>query len=456
MPDIEKIEDGYIDEVIKDNQVGTPDPSKTSGRDLQELIKAVRDRYEQEITRLTSDYDEIEERINTLETHFKGVFLSLQALQSAFPTANVGDYANVDPGSGAEILRYIWDDTNSAWVIGGGNLTDFASIEETLLGIINNKAVQPNALEAKFDATKIFFADTDFQGTGSEADPLKTKSPINFGSDDFSGEGTINDPIKVKFKEFLQSLPGWVDDGSKVLTSELVWQVGQSTPLLAAPGLESTAIGETEISNVFSPPVNTDGPVSYELQLATKSNFSDTQTIYSGEDTTFNVTDLVPGSVYYLRLRASRTGYSRSLWASVAVTTGGTLPGYTLESTVLVNFSNQYLPQTDDGEWNMLKITADDFGQGNSYTRTDLRDKERMESTGISIYIEGFEIVGNSFYPPDPSESAIYPDFVIISGLVKTTTNSDGSELGFMVWTPVNFTMFILWEIQVHWMILRY
>ena len=44
---------------------------------------------------------------------FKGQYVSLVALQTAHPTANVGDYANVDAGVGQEVTRYVWDADDS-------------------------------------------------------------------------------------------------------------------------------------------------------------------------------------------------------------------------------------------------------------------------------------------------------------------------------------------------------
>lgn len=50
--------------------------------------------------------------------HFKGLFISEAALVSAYPTANPGDYADVDPGVGTDAVRYIWDE-DEGWVAGG-------------------------------------------------------------------------------------------------------------------------------------------------------------------------------------------------------------------------------------------------------------------------------------------------------------------------------------------------
>lgn len=51
---------------------------------------------------------------------FKGEFISLAALQSAFPTTEVGSYAYVDQGVGQDVVKYIWDSTDTRWVLQQG------------------------------------------------------------------------------------------------------------------------------------------------------------------------------------------------------------------------------------------------------------------------------------------------------------------------------------------------
>lgn len=48
---------------------------------------------------------------------FKGKFTTLLALQTAFPTANAGDYAQVDAGSGSNVVNYNYD-SEEGWVEG--------------------------------------------------------------------------------------------------------------------------------------------------------------------------------------------------------------------------------------------------------------------------------------------------------------------------------------------------
>lgn len=59
-------------------------------------------------------------------SHFKGLYASLAALQAAHPTGAGGDYADVDAGAGVDVVRYLWDVSDTQWVAqtsGGGSMT---------------------------------------------------------------------------------------------------------------------------------------------------------------------------------------------------------------------------------------------------------------------------------------------------------------------------------------------
>lgn len=59
-------------------------------------------------------------------SHFKGLHASLAALQAAHPTGAAGDYADVDAGAGVDVVRYLWDVTDSEWIAqasSGGSMT---------------------------------------------------------------------------------------------------------------------------------------------------------------------------------------------------------------------------------------------------------------------------------------------------------------------------------------------
>lgn len=57
--------------------------------------------------------------IHIPDTHFKGKYISLVALQTAYPTADDGDYAIVDAGAGNDAKEYIWDE-DEGWIQGSG------------------------------------------------------------------------------------------------------------------------------------------------------------------------------------------------------------------------------------------------------------------------------------------------------------------------------------------------
>lgn len=66
---------------------------------------------------------------------FKGYYTSEANLIAAHPTGSAGDYADVDTGVGDDVIRYLWDVNDAAWVPGGsGGLIAFAS--ETVAGTV--------------------------------------------------------------------------------------------------------------------------------------------------------------------------------------------------------------------------------------------------------------------------------------------------------------------------------
>ena len=68
--------------------------------------------------------NEQRDKLNGLEgSHWRGTFLSVSALQAALPTANAGDYADVDTGVGSDVQRYIWDASDAKWVQQGAATT---------------------------------------------------------------------------------------------------------------------------------------------------------------------------------------------------------------------------------------------------------------------------------------------------------------------------------------------
>lgn len=61
--------------------------------------------------------DDEKSKLSSMESsHFKGLFTGLSALAAAVSAPVDGDYADVDAGEGSEVVRYLWDSSDSTWV----------------------------------------------------------------------------------------------------------------------------------------------------------------------------------------------------------------------------------------------------------------------------------------------------------------------------------------------------
>jgi len=58
-------------------------------------------------------------KFDTAVNRFKGVFPTLAALNTAYPTANAGDSAQVNETGSTKVVNYSWDAEDNIWVIGG-------------------------------------------------------------------------------------------------------------------------------------------------------------------------------------------------------------------------------------------------------------------------------------------------------------------------------------------------
>jgi len=110
------------------------DSALQSGDNISELLNdagytgpessaSIKTKYESNAN--TNGFTDSEKtKLSGLESSkFVGEFISLSALQTAFPTASVGSYAYVDTGVGVDVQQYIWDDTDSDWIAQQGQST---------------------------------------------------------------------------------------------------------------------------------------------------------------------------------------------------------------------------------------------------------------------------------------------------------------------------------------------
>ncbi len=75
-------------------------------------------------------------RLANLNDRFKGKFTTLGALQTAVPSANAGDYAQVDTGGSNPVSNYNWD-IEDGWVIGSTGGSGATNTDELIEGSTN-------------------------------------------------------------------------------------------------------------------------------------------------------------------------------------------------------------------------------------------------------------------------------------------------------------------------------
>lgn len=108
------------------------------------------------------------------EDHFKGVHVGELELAAARPTGIGGDYADVDPGTGVDAIRYIFDPSDNKWVKGG------ATTSYTAAQILGLYEANPNR-NAFTDAFKTKLTDIATGATkNSNTDELQeSATPTN-------------------------------------------------------------------------------------------------------------------------------------------------------------------------------------------------------------------------------------------------------------------------------------
>lgn len=92
-------------------------------------------------TRLNADNAlsaRIDSKLNAADynPHYKSKYTTLALLQAAHPTANIGDYAQVDAGLGSNVINYNWD-TDDGWVQGSAVGPSIASTDDLTEGATN-------------------------------------------------------------------------------------------------------------------------------------------------------------------------------------------------------------------------------------------------------------------------------------------------------------------------------
>lgn len=101
--------------------------------DKQETINALSQKVDKIAGKGLSDENYTigeKQKLAGLESsRYRGLFVDLAALHTAIPNGRPGDYADVDSGAGAEVARYIWDNSDTTWVQQGAPATPLTAAQ---------------------------------------------------------------------------------------------------------------------------------------------------------------------------------------------------------------------------------------------------------------------------------------------------------------------------------------
>jgi len=94
-----------------------------AGGEVNQTDAEIKVQYENNVN--TNGFTDAEKaKLAALETSkFLGEYASLTALQTAHPSPVVGSYANVDLGAGQDVVKYLWDNDDSQYILQLGEST---------------------------------------------------------------------------------------------------------------------------------------------------------------------------------------------------------------------------------------------------------------------------------------------------------------------------------------------
>ncbi len=278
------------------------DENKLSGiealAEVNQTDSEIKTQYENNAN--TNSFTDAEKsKVSALESSkFLGEFVSLVALQTAHPSPVVGSYANVDQGIGQDVVRYVWDNDDSVYVLQLGESTiltdaqiktqyennpdtnDFTDSEESkLLGVEALAEVNQSDSEIKsqYEANSNTNAYTDAEESkllgieaGAEVNVPATSADINATSyttttstSDELINGMASTPGAGNYIAFFSS--SWENDNTETMclsiyingvkdeASERRYYVDGSipdTPLPVATQVTVNGLGDGEVIDV--------------------------------------------------------------------------------------------------------------------------------------------------------------------------------------------------------------
>ena len=272
---------GQVTESANENYVTDAEKvvlSNTSGTNTgDETPATIKTKYESNAN--TNAYTDGEKtKLAGLESSkFLGEFVSLLALQTAFPSPSVGSYAYVDTGTGQDVEKYLWDSSDSQYVLQQGSST----------------AETPATIKTKYESNANTNAFTDTEKTN-----LSNQSGTNTGDETPA-------TIKTKYESNLNT-NAFTDAEQSNLSNQSGTNTGDETtaniqtkrPLKTVNSQSLEGVGNiaisgatlTKVTSFNSTPINnfnsntlTNVP-DMQVTIATSGNYSFISTINGSND----------------------------------------------------------------------------------------------------------------------------------------------------------------------------
>ncbi len=149
---------------------------------------------------------------------FLGEYVSLGALQTAHSSPAVGSYANVDSGASSDVERYIWDDSDNAYVQQAGVST----------------ALTDAQIKTQYENNADTNAFTDSEKTAVSTNSSKVTNATHTGEVEGSGALTIASNVVDEDNLEINNSPidGYVLTALASASGGLTWQAASSIPAL--------------------------------------------------------------------------------------------------------------------------------------------------------------------------------------------------------------------------------
>lgn len=130
------------------------------------------------------------DKLDSLNEHYRGTFLTVLSLTTTIPLGNAGDEAIVDPGIGIDSKKYLWDNNDLIWVEGGGStiVVDLSVVDGSTNAVSGNAVY--DALVLKATLASPTFTGTPNAPTATQGTSTTQLATTAFVSNELTAKGT--------------------------------------------------------------------------------------------------------------------------------------------------------------------------------------------------------------------------------------------------------------------------